>query len=316
MPIAADLLKRVRFLRLQPSLAPRYRPCNPSILKTPEGYLVSCRAVSYTRLPHRRNDEDHTIRSRNVLMRLDRDFAVLDERPVVITKPPLRRSAFQGLEDIRLFEIDGTRFAFCATADRHPSGNIHLSICRLRPDGRIAAHRPLVGPFDDRPQKNWLPFVDRRGVLRAIYAYEPLTIVRVCVRSGRYHVETKVAHPLTAAHWRGSAGPISIPGSDRLLILVHEVRVRDRNGREERVYLHRFVECDRKFSLTRVSRPFVFAHRGIEFACGMALGHDGASLVIGLGMEDVSAYLCQISLCRVDQMLGKGGRPQLRATNR
>lgn len=302
----ADVLKGSRFLRLQPDIGPPYRPCNPSVLRTPEGYLVNCRTVNFEqrRLRYFCDDADGVFRSRNVLMRLARDFTVLDERPMVIDEPPLRQTAIQGLEDCRLFEVEGTHFAFCATTDRHPSGHIHLSVCRLLPDGRVAAHRPLVGPFDDRPQKNWLPFVDRRGNVCAIYGYDPLTVVRVSVDSGRYDVEAEIAHPWNAASWRGSAGPISVPRSDRLLILVHEAVSRDGpDGHPERVYLHRFVECDSGFSLTRVSRPFVFAHQGVEFSCGMTLSHDRASLVVGLGIEDGSAYLCRIPLARVETLL-------------
>jgi hypothetical protein len=249
-------------------------------------------------------DTDDIIRTRNVLMRLDEHFTPLDEQPLTIDEPPLRESAIQGLEDCRLFEIEGTRFFFCVTADRHPSGQIHLSICRLDPDGRVAAHHPLVGRFDDRPQKNWLPFVDGGGGVHAIYGYDPFTVVRVSADSGRYEVETEVPHQWNTAGWRGSAGPVSLPDSDRLLMLVHEVPFKPRPDlHRQRVYLQRFVECDRRFSLTRVSRPFVFAHQGIEFPCGMTLSHDSAHLVIGLGIEDERAYLCRISLDRVESML-------------
>ena len=128
--------------------------------------------------------------------------------------------------------------------------------------------------------------------------------VRIDVESGRYEVEAEVAHSRRARRWRGSAGPISTPDSDRFLLLVHEVIVQpDPHANGRRVYLHRFIECDASFALTRVSRPFVFAHHGIEFACGLTLTHDGRRLVIGLGIEDSSAYLCEVSLERVESML-------------
>jgi hypothetical protein len=255
-------------------------------------------------------EAEAVIRSRNVLMRLSRDLETVDERPVIHDEPPLRETAIQGLEDCRLFDVQGTLFFLCATADRHPSGHIHLSICRLEPDGRVVSHRPLIGPFDDRPQKNWLPFVDSDGTVRAIYGYAPLTVVRLDVESGGYAVEAEVKHSRRAKAWRGSAGPVSIPGGDRLLMLVHEVSVSEGpEGHPERIYLHRFIECDASFALTRVSRPFVFAHDGIEFACGMALAHDGRTLVIGFGIEDSSAYLCEVSLDRVESML-RGPRPR------
>ena len=300
------VLGGVRFQRLQPSTHWRYKPCNPALLQTSEGYLVVCRTVSFSSRRRRSapGDAVEVIRTRNVLMRLASDFTVIEERAMTIDEPPLRREPIQGLEDCRLFEIDRTRYVTCTTADRHPSGHLHMSICRIEDDGRIAAHRPLVGPFDGRTQKNWLPFATRGGKLRAIYQYDPLTVVRICVQSGRYELDIEVPHRWNASGWRGSAGPIRIPGSRRMLILVHEiVPVEAADPRRQRIYVHRFIECDARFALTRVSPPFVFAHYGIEFPCGMALTHEGHELVIGLGMGDDSAYLCRMSLATVENLL-------------
>jgi hypothetical protein len=231
-------------------------------------------------------------------MRLTRHFDVLDERPLVIDEAPLRQSAVRGLEDCRPFHVRGARFILCASGDRHPSGFIHQSLCRLDDDGRVISHRPLIGPFDDRHQKNWLPFA-RGGTVRAIYGYDPFTVLRLDLDCGRYRVEKSVANPFAGGNWRGSAGPVGRPRTDKLLILVHEVLRRGRGL----LYVSRFLECDRRFELTRVSDPFVFLHRGIEFPCGMVLSHDQRSLVIGLGIEDVSAYLCVVPLDRVESML-------------
>ena len=304
-------LKATRLIPVRPSIPPPYVPCNPSILLTTEGYLVNCRGVDIRRRRSRRRggEDEVVIRSRNVLMRFSRELELLDQYPMVIDEPPLRDTSIRGLEDCRLFEVDGAMYFLCATADRHPSGHIHLSVCQLERDGRVSAHRPLVGVFDDRPQKNWLPFVGADGGVRAIYGYAPLTVLRLDVRAGRYEVDVQVRHRRRAKTWRGSAGPVSIPDSDRRLMLVHDVIIRNRpGGRSERTYLHRFIECDAAFSLTRVSRPFVFMEEGIEFACGMTLSHNGANLMIGVGIQDKRAYLCQVSLAEVERMLGRPNR--------
>lgn len=304
-PLDRFQLKVARLVPIRPSIPTPFVPCNPSILRTSDGYLVNCRGVDIKRRRTRRRGEDEVvIRSRNVLMRFSRELELLDQYPLVIDEPPLRETSIQGLEDCRLFEIDGAIFFLCATADRHPSGHIHLSVCRLERDGRVSAHRPLVGAFDDRPQKNWLPFVDADGAVRAIYGYAPLTVLRLDVRSGRYEVDIQVRHRRRARTWRGSAGPVSIPDSDRRLMLVHDVIIgKGPGGRSKRTYRHRFIECDAGFSLTRASRPFVFTHEGIEFACGMTLSHDRRDVVIGLGIRDKRAYLCQVSLGDVEGML-------------
>ena len=96
--------------------------------------------------------------------------------------------------------------------------------------------------------------------------------------------------------WRGSAGPIELPaemGGGRLL-LIHEVAYQGR-----RYYLHRFVTVDDQWRIDRVSRPFFFRQRGIEFAGGMCLTHDGSDVLVTFGVEDREAWLCRIPLDRV-----------------
>jgi tetratricopeptide (TPR) repeat protein len=299
---------------LTPKLPAPYRPCNPSIRRTTDGYLVICRAVNYeqSRLRYRTLDADGIYRTRNVLMRLDRSGIVVDERPLTIDEPPLRADRVQGLEDCRLVAGDDRLRFTCTTTDRHPRQRVHESLCDADATGRVRAHRPLVGAFDDRPQKNWLPFVDNKGRLLAIYGYEPLTIVRISEETGAYAVELATPSPVRAAAWRGSAGPLPWAGRGGTgwLVLVHEVVHRmtdvDADGADpiwERIYFHRFVEYDAGFRLRRLSRPFVFTHLGVEFAGGMTFAHDEDSLVISFGIEDCEAHLGRIARADVDARL-------------
>jgi hypothetical protein len=70
-----------------------------------------------------------------------------------------------------------------------------------------------------------------------------------------------------------------------------------------RYYLHRFVLADAEWRIVRVSRPFYFRHRGIEFAAGACLTHDGADVLVTFGVEDREAWLCRIPLRRVLDLL-------------
>jgi hypothetical protein len=118
-------------------------------------------------------------------------------------------------------------------------------------------------------------------------------------------LHNRVGHALNAGHWRGSAGPVpwrSAPGHQ--LLLVHEgIDHWDRGGYVGRTYLHRFIELDCTFGLTRMSRPFVFAHKGVEFSCGMTLNHEATELIIAIGIEDCAAFLCRIPTHDVDALL-------------
>jgi tetratricopeptide (TPR) repeat protein len=303
-----EALRGAMFLRLQPRLEPPWRPCNPSIVRAGEGYLVNCRAVNYEqrRLRYRPLDDDRIFRTRNILLPLDRDGRACGQREVAIDEAPLRAATIQGLEDCRLFTWRGDTWMTCATADRHPSGRIHQSLCEIRSDGQVVQHRPLTGRFDALHQKNWLPFENQDGAMCAVYGYDPVTILRLDPRTGAYDVAARVANLVEAQGWRGSAGPIPWPPRAPVgwLLLVHEAIERDGpDGLRERVYTHRFVECDRSFALTRASAPFVFAHQGVEYACGMCHTVERDGVLIGLGVEDREAYLCRVPQDRIDLLM-------------
>lgn len=321
-PAAVDEARRIavryarpiggmEFLPLQPALPAPYRPCNPSIVRTADGYVVVCRAVNYEqrRLHYRSLDGDGVYRTRNVLMRMDEAFQVQEEVELTIDEAPSRQALVRGLEDCRLVASGDDLFLTCATVDRHPSGLVHQSICRIDPRGRVLAHRPLVGPLDGSPQKNWLPFVTDAGALHALHSYDPLTVLRLSSDTGTYSVAGQMPSRANAGGWRGSAGPLAWPAvlpdrRGRQIVLVHEaVRRQAADSVWERVYLHRFVEYDTDFRLTRVSRPFTFAHNGVEFACGMAPTHDGLALIVAVGVEDREAYLGRIAFARIDVLL-------------
>jgi hypothetical protein len=260
------------------------------------------------RQSYRAIDEDGIVRTRNLLLRFDRDFACVARHEVTLDEAPLRPTRVRGLEDCRLATVGGRIMMTCATTDRHPSGRLHQSLCVVEEGGRVAHHVPLVGAFDGAVQKNWLPFAGPDGALLAIYGYDPARVLRVDVASGRYDVETECGADLRTSVWRGSAGPI-VWRADRRLVLVHEVVPRQGpDGGWERVYLHRFVEYDSAMRLRRYSRPFVFAHKGVEFACGMAPAHGDEAVVVSVGLEDSQAYLVRLAAARGDAQLSAEAR--------
>ena len=159
----------------------------------------------------------------------------------------------------------------------------------------------MHGYHDDRAQKNWLPFAggDDPSELHVVYGYEPLVVLRVDQQTGRCDpiVEQPQGRPFDL--FRGSAGPIDLPhelGGGRLL-LVHVVAFHD-----IRYYLHRFLRVDEEWRVTAASRPFYFRHKGIEFASGACLAHDG-DLLVTFGVEDREAWLCRIPIERVSELL-------------
>jgi hypothetical protein len=287
---------------LQPALPAAYLPCNPSILRTADGYVVNVRAVSYRIDAYQRyspTEPDRVLRTRNYLLRIDRDLGFLGQQEIEHSVPAVREHLVQGLEDCRLVAGPRGMAATCTTTQYHPAGAVRISWLELGED-RVERHVPLSGHGDQRVQKNWLPFVEANGELRAVYGFEPLVVLAIDPVTGRVEPVVERRQGRNFHHWRGSAGPVDLPaavGGGRLL-MVHEVAWQGR-----RYYLHRFVRVDADWTIDRVSEPFYFHQPGIEFACGMCLAHGDRELLVTYGVEDREAYLARLPLSDVMQSL-------------
>ena len=298
----AEPLPHAVHIPLTPALPPEFAPCNPGLVRTGEGYLVNCRAVSYRITPEQHyvaREADGVLRSRNMLMRFDRDLVPLGSTEMYASVPPLRWHPVQGLEDVRLFTHNDQTGFLCTTTNLHPAGPVRMSVGRPGASGEVDHLRPLTGHGDDRPQKNWLPFVIG-SELFAIYSYEPLVVVKIDDATGRVEVVVERAQGRTFDDWRGSAGPIDLPshlGGGRL-VLIHAV-----SWNPVRRYTHRFIRMDADWRITHASRPFFFRTLGIEFGCGMCLAHGDDDVLISFGVEDREAWLCRVPLADVCRQL-------------
>jgi hypothetical protein len=100
--------------------------------------------------------------------------------------------------------------------------------------------------------------------------------------------------------FKGSAYPIPFDGG--YLSIIHETVERDR-----RYYIERFLwysqEPQKKIKPRKMSPPFYFVHKGIEFSCGMTMSFDGKTIIVGLGIEDGDSYVLPVSVERVRSML-------------
>jgi glycosyltransferase involved in cell wall biosynthesis len=300
----AEPLPARAYVRIAPKLSAEYVPCNPSILRRGDGYLINCRAVSYRMNAYQAYsalEKDGVLRTKNLLIRTDRELRYIDQEEVVCETSPLREVWVRGLEDARLFEVEGRVGFVATTTEYHPAGPVRMCVSVLEPPEWSARPVPIRGYGDERAQKNWLPFVDREtGELRALYGFDPLVVLRVDPDSGR--AEPVVERPQGRAFslFRGSAGPIELPaaaGGGRLVI-VHQVAFHGL-----RYYMHRFLRIDDAWDVVEASRPFFFLRRGIEFACGAALSHGEEEVLITFGVEDREAWLCRIGLDAVTSLL-------------
>lgn len=303
---------------IREGFAGRYNPMNPSIKKTEAGYDVVCRTVNYVQIgaKHFKSldllDESNTVNTRNFLVKYDRDFNLLSQQEIVENLPRERKRTYNidGLEDCRIFDLNDSTWFTCTTWNINPNGKPQVSLCKLSDkssDSVVNVERliPLVPPDLNRCEKNWLPFV-KDNEFHVIYSYDPMIIYKPKILEGTgacigiVNDQQKTLHDIPKndfTRFSGSAPPIEFDNG--YLSLVHETVFTE----EQRNYMHRFVFFDKDFKIQKVSKPFIFFHKGIEYCCGMAVDHSTTKLVMGIGVEDREAYLGTVDLDTVRSML-------------
>jgi glycosyltransferase involved in cell wall biosynthesis/predicted GH43/DUF377 family glycosyl hydrolase len=298
-----------------------YNPMNPTIQKTKTGYSLICRTVNYKQDRglnfHVMDPLDSTVRTKNFLVEYDKNFNKLSQKEIIemdrASRYPTYQARIRGLEDCRLFNFSDHLWFFCTTVDTNPHDLPQISLCRLAsnssgstiPVERFTLLKSL-NPDQKRPEKNWLPFV-KDNELYCMYMYDPWTIYKPNVQTGSCEEVVSSTVDYDFSNFRGSAAPIEL--DDGYLILVHEVAFN-----EARYYIHRFLYMDRDFKITKLSKPFIFQHEGIEYSCGMTIDHSGTKLIIPIGIEDREAYLCTVDLNVVRNILEP--LPNLKTTSK
>lgn len=280
----------------------RYHPMNPSICKTEEGYSVICRSVNYSQMGAKffhTNDPDGIYRTRNFFLSYDRNFNLISQTEIQETVDRQRyfiSNFVEGLEDCRIFQYENDFWFTCTSLDGNIGGIPQIALCKL---GKETVERfiPLLGPDQNRCEKNWLPFIKNQE-LQMIYSSDPFTVFRPSLESGNCEKVLEYVPRYDFSRFRGSAAPIAF--DDGYLMMVHEVSFL---GDGSRVYLHRFVYLDLNLEIKKISLPFTFTHQGIEFCCGMTLSHERDSLVMTIGIEDNQAFFVFIDPSDVRSML-------------
>lgn len=272
---------------------------NPSIAADPDGRLrLLVRSSNYTvdgEMRYAIHDADQVIRTRNYLVRTvdPESLAIGDWYPIndlefIPENPPFPVS---GYEDARLFWHDGWHFS-ATVRDRSERGICQMVMCDLD-EMEVIDEQILSGRHQH--EKNWMPVVGARWDPEFVSSCYPTTTVdlMVATRAGTWS-----ASPFIARSFRGGSQLIPVSGSsftgnqDRLALIHEAVDMPGNNP--ARVYLHRFVEFDQHLVLTRMSLPFCFHGRGLEFAAGMVRA--GEDLIISYGTGDAHAWLLKIPL--------------------
>ncbi len=236
------------------------------------------------------------------------------ENAQVPTKFP---SSVEDYEDVRMFFCQGNWYGIATSREMNAKTTPEMVLLHFLPETNLPPHRihkvvRLRGHEDHKTQKNWMPFVHNDQPL-LVYMCEPLTILQPNLETGQVTITQMTPNPWWCPkHYRGGSGGVA--WQDGFLFLVHEVAFPYADD-DRRVYTHRFIFLSRsedQWCITRISQPFWFFHKGVEFVVGMARTSD-TTLEIGVGKNDCEAWIVSVELSDVNRWLTHGdllrGRP-------
>ena len=288
---------------------------NPSVTKKPNSDEIHCiiRTVNYRMEGGRYLSPDNIIRTENYLCELNYpEFDILSTTRVNVTvTEPQTDFPVKNHEDCRPFWWKGEWWGTATVRDRHPRGQCEISLFTLKGDKEHVFRPGPNSPIADRNQKNWMATVLPNDKLLFVYSCDPTIVLEVVeIESGyqlkNYRVDNNA--PFALSKLRGSSQCILIRSEPqvRYLLIGHEAFG---NG-GERDYLHRFVELDDEFCITRVSDLFHFIQSGIEFCAGMTLLQErNNEILISFGVQDKEAWIARVSLhdveCRLKEPSNK-----------
>jgi glycosyltransferase involved in cell wall biosynthesis len=297
---ARDLMPSFQTIRIPFSAPEGYRACNPSITRQGDRILIAQRSVNWLlENGQYRTLGNSPIQTRNFLLEISRDFAICQSREILEPHDlPLKFGSVLGFEDLRIFVWNGQLWTIACVRQLNREGWCEQVLARLEDaaDGtlRLTDWRQLCAAGPMRHEKNWIPAVDGED-LRFIYASDPTRVLDQDAGDVARSIPA-----VAAERFSGSSQAINFDGG--WLAVVHERDKSPQNGR--RFYQHRFAWYSATFELQKVSRPFYFHKKGIEFNAGLAWDPDGASLLLSYGVDDAESWIATVSAEDVRVQLG------------
>lgn len=277
---------------------PGWTAMNPSIEVLNDQIYCVIRTVNYVmdeqgryliNGPNGEVNGTNPINTRNYLAEIAPNFTVTNTTEILSPEgfPPPAYNLVIGFEDTRLFAWRGGLWTLSNVREQNPEGWCEQTLAKLTKDDdgllRYTAPRTIIPKGPKQHEKNWAPWVTNNG--------HDLNIV---YRLGEFldpdtGILTKKKQPYAAETLSG--GGQYVPWRTGYLGIIHEAHVSVATGK--RYYTHRFVYMGPDGAWTKISKPFVFHDKVIEFAAGMAWHPDGR-LMISYGREDKEAWIATV----------------------
>lgn len=291
---------------------------NPSVCVHHEALHVNVRCVNYRiddagryLIRHTETGEitnDNPINTRNFVLYLGND-------PFTPAPPwafecyrdgnmPVEFPLVVGFEDMRIWSKDHTLWSSATVRQLHHDGQCEQVLSRLVPlamgisESRPPAiqhrdvHRMLRAPREC--EKNWAPILcpDEK---QQLFMWRPGTVVNA-------FGETLYNTPPDFAVDNLSGSSQVIPWRDGYIAVLHTACPLPGESCK-RYYSHRFITYDRGFRATRLSLPFYFNEKAIEFCAGLCGHPSDNQLVLSYGFKDCEARIATVGCDDVERFL-------------
>jgi glycosyltransferase involved in cell wall biosynthesis len=199
------------------------------------------------------------------------------EYSIVQENQPLFESNVKGLEDMRVYKVDGKLYYTATNYYEYIKGKIAIVHGEY---GKTEIG--LDSPFNLHCEKNWLHVKHHEF----IYSWHPLRIG--VIEDNIFKITQTIETPPLFSLFRGSASPVVF--NEELLVLVHFVEYS-----KPRKYYHCFVKLSQDYKLIAVSLPFFFRENAIEYCISVVPVDDGLACFVTLNDSDPHAVLINYS---------------------
>jgi hypothetical protein len=280
-----------------PPAFPNWSLFNPSILRRSDGSVVimvrssnyQYNSGNYIMPP----EDNNKIRTKSILLHCNEDLSVY--RRSVLKDPFYVSNGFsvEGLEDARLFEINGILHVSATVRDVAPyDGSCRIGVAKINEATEEYTDLTIITPKIIRQEKNWMPIVPSNE-MKWLYASSHFNRCVQTVYDGN-ELKTRAVElqGSLAEHFRGGSQFVNY-GSG-FIGIIHEVA----EFPTGRVYSHRFIHGNHEGFINAYSKPFFLKEQmKIEFAAGMMLQNN--DLYVTFGYMDAEAWIAKFSLLDV-----------------
>lgn len=282
-----------------------YTAMNPSVEEVNGHITCNIRTVNYKIDEQGRymigpkECNDAPIDTRNFICKLDDALDVVKSRELLWHRPMATFDKVTGLEDIRLWRYCGELYFSATAREQNPWGRCQMVQGKMTydiDDQFMQVSEWKVISDGEGHEKNWMPMPS--GVAGSPrYMYRLDTII---VPEGFKRVAT--IHPAKIHVSDISGSSQLIPFKSGLIGIVHEAAT---GPDGKRTYWHRFAWFEKDGMLRRLSLPFVFLDKQIEFCVGLCRHPNHKDLVISFGVRDAEAWVATIAIEEVAMMCWK-----------